>query len=330
MKTLAAVAAFLGCASAVEAQVDEALLTKRWKTDNFWAETFDRPYYTGTGNFEGSTEDFQMFHWVSVGRIKFDAETLDPSVWLGYKMNSISMHTDREFLNHAYGDVALGVAAQLGSLGGGWSLSAGTAIGTANDGRWDNSEALYFTGTVDFAYRKADGLPLHVGLGYDGNRTFYSTVPLPHFLMEVAPNPSLTLLIGFPKAEVVLRPTNWLILSAEWQLSSQSSARIDVDIGAGMTIFADVVRRIDAFHLRDVDSRDRLFMEVYTAEVGIRWVSSWMDIGLSAGTTFGQRYFSGPHILDRTKGDSIDSLPFIALTIPGVNWAPPLSAGLKR
>ena len=252
MKTLAAVAALLGCASVVEAQVDEALLTKRWKTDNFWAETYDRPYYTGTGHFEGSQEDFQMFHWVSVGRIKFDSETLDPSVWLGYKMNSISMTTDREFLNHAYGDVALGGAGQLGSLGGGWSLSAGTAIGTANDGRWDNSEALYFTGTVDFAYRKADGLPLHVGLGYDGNRTVYNGVPIPHFLMEIAPDPTLTLLIGFPKAEVVWRPTSWLILSAEWQLSSQSSARVDVDIGAGMTIFADVVRRIDAFHLRDV------------------------------------------------------------------------------
>lgn len=319
----------LAAASTLDAQVDEALLTRRWKTDNFWAETYDRPLVTGTGNFEGSTDDFQMFHWVSVGRIKFDQEDLDPAVWLGYKANTISMTTDRDFLNHAYGDVALGVAAQLGSLGGGWSWSAGAAIGTANDGRWDNSDALYGTASVDFAYRKDGGLPLHVGLGYDGNRTFFPNVPLPHFLMELTPDPTLTLLIGFPKAELIWRPTRWLIFSVEGQLSTQATARVDVDLGSGFTIFADVVRRIDAFHLRDVE-HDRLFMEVHTAEVGVRWVSSWMDVGLSVGTTFSQRYFSGPHILDRDKGDSIESLPFVAITIPGVNWAPPLSAGLKR
>ncbi|MBV8878690.1 MAG: hypothetical protein JO332_01885 [Planctomycetaceae bacterium] len=316
-------------ASRVDAQVDEALITKRWKTDNFWAETYDRPYVTARGEIEGSDEHFMMFHWISQGRIKFDRADLHPPVWLGYRADTVSINSDRELLDHPFADVALGAGVQLGSIGSGWMMAAGAGVGTANDGRWDNPHAVYGTATLDFARTVASEPTWHVGLTYDGNRSVLEAVPLPYFQVETAPDPSLTLLLGFPKAEIVWRPWGPLTLSAEWQLATQASARVDVDLGAGFTTFAAVLRRIDGFHLRDQE-RTRLFWEVHTVEVGARWVTSWLDVGLSVGTTFGQRYFEGPDVLDRTRGDSIDRLPFIALTLPGASWAPPLSAGLHR
>ena len=93
--------------------------------------------------------------------------------------------------------------------------------------------------------------------------------------------------------------------------------------------FADASRRIDGFHLRH-EERLRLFYEMNTAEVGFRWVTTWMDVSLSAGVAFGQRYFTGDDLRHRTPGGSIEDLPFIALTFPSTFWAAPFSSGVER
>ncbi len=78
----------------IEAQVDEGLVTRRWKTDNFWAETYDKPILTSRGHLEDTGEDIQIFHWYSEGRIKFDKEDLNPPVWIGYRAFTISFSTE--------------------------------------------------------------------------------------------------------------------------------------------------------------------------------------------------------------------------------------------
>jgi len=318
----------LGSVSALEAQVDERLVTKTWKTDNFWAETFDRPYRTFAREIEDSGESFYMFNWDSKGRIKFDQVDLNPSVWLGYKLNTITAYSGDDFYNHAFGDVAISVGGKLATIDPEWTVLAGAGMGTANDGRWDNTHALYGAATLEFQRRFGATDVWHVGLTYDGNRGFASAIPLPYFMVEVTPDPSLTLWLGFPETNLTWRPTDFLTLSALWRVPSQAWARVDVDLGSGITIFTAVTRRIDGFHIRDQE-RQEVFFEVNTAEVGVRWANPYVDFALSAGMTFGMRTFIGDDIRHRSQGISVEDMPFIGITVPGVTWPAPRSANLR-
>jgi hypothetical protein len=118
-----------------------------------------------------------------------------------------------------------------------------------------------------------------------------------------------------------------LIVVLQWEFPTNALARIEAELGAGFSLFAEASRRVDGFHLRH-EERTRLFFEMNTAEVGVRWKSSWMDVSLSAGYAFGQRFFTGYDLRNRTSGASVEDLPFIALTFPSTFWAAPFSAGV--
>jgi hypothetical protein len=326
---VALAALWLACQARIEAQVDEDLVTRRWKTDNFWAETYDKPILTSRGHLEDTDEHIQLFHWYSEGRIKFDKKDLDPPAWIGYRAFTIGITSEVEVLNHTFADVALAVAVPLGSIENDWSVIASAGAGTANDGRWDNLHALYPVATLEFTRKIDPSTFLHVGLTLDGNRGLLPAFPLPYAMVEANLDPSLSIVLGFPKDEIVARPFDPLIVTLQWEFPSNASGRIDADLGGGFGLFVEGSRRVDGFHLRDQE-RTRLFFEMNTAEVGIRWRTSWMDVSLSAGYAFGQRFFTGYDLRSRSSGASVEDLPFIALTFPSTFWAAPYSSGVFR
>jgi hypothetical protein len=140
---------------------------------------------------------------------------------------------------------------------------------------------------------------------------------------------NLKIVLGFPISELVVRPFDPLIVALQWQFPCNASARIEAELDARFSLFSEVSRRVDGFHLRH-EERTRLFFEMNTAEVGARWKSSWMDVSLSAAYAFGQRFFTGPDLSRRTSGASLEDLPFIALTFPSTFWAAPFSFGVFR
>ena len=310
----------------VEAQVDESLVTRRWTTGNFWAETYDKPILTARGHLEETDEEIQIFHWYSEGRIKFKRKDLDPPVWIGYRAFTITIDSEADRFNHTFSDVALAIAVPLGSLGADWSVTASAGAGTANDGRWDNLDALFPVATLEFTGKIDPSTTLHLGLTLDGNRGLFDAYPLPYCMVEAVLGPGLKVVLGFPRAEIVLRPFDPVTVALQWKFPSDASARIEAELDAGFSVFAEVSRRVDGFHLRHED-RIRLFFAMNTVEVGVRWKSSWMDVSLSAGYAFGQRFFTGDDLRSRTSGASVEDLPFIALTFPSTFWAAPFSFG---
>ena len=134
---------------------------------------------------------------------------------------------------------------------------------------------------------------------------------------------------GFPKTDIVVRPFEPLIVSLQWAFPSNASGRIEVDVGGGFSLFGEVSRIVDAFHLRH-EERLRQFYLMNAVELGARWVTTWMDVSLSAGYAFGQRFFTGDDLWDRTRGPSVENLPFVALTFPSTFWAAPFSSGVSR
>lgn len=314
---------------ALSVQVDERLVGRTWKTDNFWAETYDKPIVSARGEVEDTGDKINLFHWNSEGRIKFDAEDIDPPFWIGYRALTLSINSDAEILHHPFADVALAAAARLGRIGTHNTIYVSAGAGTANDGRWDNRSALFAVATIEVAHKSDDDTLWHVGLTLDGNRGMLASVPLPYFLYEARVGETLTVMAGFPRTEVVFRPFKPVMLSAQWAFPSNASGRFEVDLGGGFSVFADASRRIDAFHRRH-EGRERLFYEMNTAELGFRWVTTGMDVGLSAGVAFGQRYFLGDDLRHRARGSGIEDLPYLALTFPSTFWAAPFSSGVER
>jgi hypothetical protein len=318
----AGVGASLWSCGLLDAQVDESLVARRWKMDNFWAETYDKPILTSKGDIRETGESIQIFHWDSQGRIKFDKKDLEPPVWIGYRFLTVSVFSESDLYNHTYSDAAMSLAVRLGSIADNWSVVASAGMGTANDGRWDNPHALFPVAALDFA-RKIDATTLwHIGVGMDGNRGLLPLVPLPYLLFETELEPHLNVLLGFPRAEVVARPVEPLTLTARFVFPTNAAARVEADLGSGWSFFTEVSRRIDGFHIRHQE-RTRQFYEMNAAEVGVRWNNRWVDLSLSAGVLFTQRFFTGPDIASRTRGNSIDDLAFIALTLPSTFWRIP-------
>ena len=326
---VAAPALWLACQARLEAQVDEGLVTRRWTTSNFWAETYDKPLLTSRGHLEGTDDHIQIFHWYSEGRIKFDKMELDPPAWIGYRAFTISVDSEVEALQHTFSDVALAVAVPLGSIGGDWSVIASAGAGTANDGRWDNLHALFPVATLEFTGKMNPSTTLHVGLTLDGNRGLFPAYPLPYFMVDAVLDSGVKIVLGFPRNEIVVRPFDPMIVALQVGFPSNASARIEAELDAGFSLFVEASRRVDGFHLRH-EERTRLFFEMNTAEVGVRWKSSWMDVSLSVGYAFGQRFFSGDDLRSRTPGASVEDLAFIAITFPSTFWAAPFSFGVFR
>ena len=310
------------------AQVDESLLTRRWRADNFWAETYDKPLLTSQGRLEETDERIQLFHWDSEGRIKFHRKDLDPPVWIGYRAFTMSVSSDSDLLHHTFADVGLAVALRLGSIGDDWTVHAAAGAGTANDGRWDNLHAIYPAATVDFSRPVGSGT-LHLGLSLDGNRGILPSYPLPVAQWEAKLDDGVQLMLGFPKIEIIARPLSPLLLSFEYAFPANASARIEGDLGGGFSVFLEASRRVDGFHLRN-EKNLRLFFSLNAAELGFRWASKTFDVSLSAGYAFGLRFFTGDDLSDRDRGVSVHNLPFIALTFPSTFWAPPFSSGVDR
>ncbi len=288
-------------------QVDPRLLSETWHAEEHWADTHDKPLLISHGD-DGEGGGVSTFHWDSAGRIKFDRTDGAPVVWMGYRLLTLAVDADVEQIDHNFTDLALALAVRPGIEG--LTLSAGW--GTANDGLFGDRSTYYGTGTID--YRVEPGL--HAGLSYDGNRTLLPQIPLPYLSWEAAPGPDLKLTLGTLESSAVWTPWSFVSISARWGWPTDGSLHAELLLHPKFRFYVEAARRIDGFHQRDHE-RTRTFYQLHTAEAGLRWIASWVDISLGGGLAFGQRYFEGSDLRDREELAEPESRPFVALTIQG-------------
>jgi hypothetical protein len=302
--------------SEVQAQVDQRILTQTWKDEDHWADTWDKPLVIARSPLQGQDQSISVFHWDSYGRIKFDRAERDPGVWLGYRILTVSIDSDIPTLDHSFVDLALAAGGFLGSLGEGWMLLGSAGIGTANDGRFDRTEAIYPLATLEAAHLSDPGHRWHVGLSLDGNRTLLPDIPLPYFYFDSVPVPELHLRLGNLASDLAWKPSPFLDVTVGWRFPTNSRVRMESSMGGGFAVFAEASRSIDGFHLRD-QGDTRLFYQLAKAEAGVRFIASWIDVSLSAGYALGQRFLTGFDLRDLDRFSVPRNRPFLALTLQG-------------
>jgi hypothetical protein len=318
LPSLLLLAGAIGLASAAPAgaQVDVNLLRESWESVDHWADTGDKPLRIATGRLDGTTDSVRIFHWDSYGRVKFDRDDSTPGVWLEYRLLAVSVRSDLPAIDHTFYDIVLAGAGRVESLGDGWTLSATAGMGTANDGSFRNTDALYATAAV--VASQAPGAPArwHLGLSYNGNGALLPAAPVPVIECELTPDPAIRLQLGIPRTELVARPADGLAATLRWDYPTNALARLEQDLGLGWSLFAEGSRRVDGFHMRESEST-RMFYELNAAEAGVRWVTSWADVSLSAGYAFEQSFFTGYDLRNRDEVGSPVYRPFVALSVQG-------------
>lgn len=315
MSRIAFVLSLVLGALTAEAQIDSNLLREKWPAENHWAETYDKPFFILKGK-DSDGETFGAFHWDSLGRFKTDREDQHPTVWGGYKILTISIGSNAPFAENGLYDIGLAVAGKVMSLGDNWMLEASGGVATANDGHFKNTEAIYPAATILAQHTITEHEFLQLGITYDGNSELLPAMPLPVVEYEAVLGPALKVRAGFPHASVEFRP--WadvsVLLMAEYPTNARAHG--EVDIGSGFRLFSEVTRRIDGFHQNDA-GRERVFVRLHTAEGGIRFVTSWIDISLSGGYTFGNEVFTGYDMRERDQTNRPGNRPMVALTVQG-------------
>ncbi|HVR83112.1 MAG TPA: hypothetical protein VMU54_02295 [Planctomycetota bacterium] len=306
--------AWLGAARA-DAQVDSNLLRREWQPEDHWSDSSDKPFFLFKEDVRHSEETVEMFHWESSGRVKTDRTDRDPQFWFGYKVLTVGI-AGLETVPHGLYDVGLAVAGKLGSIGPEWTLEACGGVGTANDGSFGNLRAIYPAATVLAVQELAPRQFLELGITYDGNSALAPRLPMPVVEFEAHPDPSLRLRAGFPHLEAEYLPFADLSLRLIGDYPADARLEAEFALGSGLAAFAEAARRLEPFHLRE-DGRERIFYRLYTGELGLRFRGAGLDVSLSGGWAFGQEFFTGYDLRDRSPVAVPEGGPFAALTVQG-------------
>jgi hypothetical protein len=316
---LAAAAAFAACAGAasLEAQTDSNLLKREWRQEDHWADTYDKPFFILTSPVEDSDANYSVFHWDSLGRVKTSREERDPSFWIGYRILTVGITSNEPLLDGGLYDISVAFAGRLGSLGTGWVLEAAGGAGTANDGAWSNTNAIYGVATVEAIHELSPHEYLHLGITYDGNHALLPGMPVPVVMYEAQPAPNLRLRAGFPHVEADWKPFDPLSIQFIADYPFNMRLHIEAALGEGFAVFTEAARRVDPFHIRE-SGHERVFYQLQTVEGGLRWVTPWIDISLVGGWAFGQKLFTGYDIRERTSVATLGDGPFVGVTLQGV------------
>lgn len=312
------------CASAIQffaapvhAQVAPSILIQPWPADPILAQTYDQPMFIDTGEVDQDGTDLSVFAWDSYGRVKFDREDRDPDIVVGYRFLNVSVEADRGDLDSVYNDLAIVGGFRLGEWHG-WDIALLGGAGSSNDDHWRNSDANYGIGAVNFSRELRPGEQLHIGVSYDGNRSFLPDVPLPYASYVNTTDKTLVWVLGVPVSSVTWRPTEAWTVSVSYLVPVDFAASVSYRLSERWSLFAEYEKKLDAFHEHDASPDDyRLFYERSFVAGGVRYEHPWADIRVGLGYAFEQEFSRGWDSRDTVTVADVDGQPLLMFTILG-------------
>ena len=312
-----------------QAQVGPLLSIRPWFDKPMWAETYDDILFFDKGHTKGADESISTFYWDSAGRIKFWKDEVEPPFSLGYRILTLDNDTDGEngFLDGQWNDVALTASKQFGPLfDSDWNLGLIAGMGTANDGYWNNEDAIYGLGTIDLWTPLSDEASLHTGISFDGNRSLIQDIPLPFVTYQYRIEGELDLAIGIPDTLVKWFFADKWSLTAFYHFPADVLTRVDFEIveDSGVYLFGSYTRAVRQFNIDDHKNRNyfgpdnrRLFFEIDRVTTGVRWATKWFDASLGIGYTLDSRYRTGWDMRDLDTVRDLSEEIYASVTLQG-------------
>lgn len=312
---LALCTGFSGIAS-LNAQNLPHIVTEPWIEGNHWAETYDDVVVLEQAHTKGGNQDVNLWIWDSNGRVRANRHKPDPSVVLGYRILSYDGNSPVNALDGSFWDLALVGGSKLADTENDWKLHALVGIGTANDGNFDNTDALYALGLFNASKQISEDASFHVGVQYQGNQVLFPEYPLPYAAWQQVVNERLQFTAGLPRSSFAWEAWGPFRIEAQYDWPTRGEARLFIEIVRNFSLFARYTHMTDAFHIDDRE-RKRLIYDSHRAGGGVRWITKWFDASLGIGYAFHQEFSTGTDIRQtRTVADLSDE-PFASLRVVG-------------
>ena len=290
----AATGVVLALTGAAAGQTDESLLLKPWEGSRIIeaeAQTIWMPRSAPAGSVGLST----LIDTTSDGRVRLSTEhELNPTI--GYEFTRLQVRDREGRVPNGLIDVSGAVASPLFTFGptDAWFLGARAGVGYAGDEAFGNSDAWYGKGSVSVGRELAKDEDIIFWLDYDGNRTFFPDIPLPHIAYVREVSEQFSFVLGLPDSALSWKPTRGLYVEVNWQAPFSFDATVTQSLGGGLKVFAGYHDVTEAFHLESLRSEDRLFYNANRLEAGVRYdLSVGWSIDAGVGYGFGQSLKTG-------------------------------------
>jgi hypothetical protein len=134
-----------------------------------------------------------------------------------------------------------------------------------------------------------------VSLTYSTNSQILSNIPIPGVAFSYFPSERFQATVGFPFADMTVRPLDNLTLQFSYALLTNIHARATYAFGPHVRIYGAFDWSNENYFLVDrPDYRDRFFYFDKRATVGVQYlINPHFDVDLSGGYVFGRYYFEG-------------------------------------
>src|SRR5262249_49087010 len=129
---------------------------------------------------------------------------------------------------------------------------------------------------------------------YDGNRTLFPDVPLPHVVYAREVSERFSFVVGFPTSSISWKPSKGLDVELSWDAPLSFDATIEQAFGNGFRVFGAYHDSTQACHLESLPEDRRLFYNAHRLEAGVRYdISVGWSASAAVGYGFGQSLKTG-------------------------------------
>jgi len=291
-----------------------SMVVDPWLEGRHWAESVDDMLLFESGHTKGSNLDTSMFYWDSYGRIRFNRDESDPSWMVGYQVLTMSEESQSAAINGDYWDLALTLGHKFAEWDNGWRLSVIAGAGTANDGHFSDSDAIYSIGIINFAKQLDQSTSVSFGLMYDGNRSVCPDIPLPYVAYRHKVSEEFNYELGIPTDGFEWRPFVPLRLEVNCTLPVEAQATLSLQLSKTVNLFTEFDSTTDGFHIEGTDNR-RIFYSNCRAATGVRWITKWADARFGIGYAFRQSFQRGFDLRDTDTVEKLSDEPFLTLLV---------------
>lgn len=311
---LLAVTVLLYPAHRARAQPPPLLALYPWQTTEL-AYTWDEPLFENKGYVRNDGKSFHLFWYDSYGRFRISRATESPT--FGYRLLTIDLGNHSPLLPEQLTDNRMDIGWHLFRLGH-WDVGAIAGVGYDGNSPFDQTNAVYGLGHIQFSRAIDRHDKLALTLDYSGFHSLLPDTPLPGFAIE-HDAPGLHFKFGYPRDSINWKPLYHLDLSARYTVPFSGMVQASYALFHRVSVYGLYRNYFEGFHIRTNFPRDqRLFFEMDRAEVGLRYShGSLIDISLGIGYAFNQNFSRGFDVRSLQPVASISNEPYVVLLLRG-------------
>jgi hypothetical protein len=290
------------------AQVGSALVVVPWKPGQSVGMTNSIRFQDTT--VEDSGNDIDLTRVISIGRARYDTETLGaPS--FGWAYDQIELDTDDPLLPERLMNGTVAVGKGLGQSGDwDWGVTAG--VGFAGDTPFADEDAWFGVGSV-YARKMLDEKRfLLFVIDYDGSRVFLPDVPLPSIQYTEYIDRGTYYTLGLPFSRFHYEPDDQWTIDVTYFVPIGGQATIEYAVTDQWHAFAQYTSSTRGFHLDGDEENRRLFFAQDRAETGVRYQPTPdAELILAVGWAFEQEFSRGWDVRDDETVRELDDAAYV-------------------